>query len=104
MKELRTNKLDALRRQIDEIDARLLDLLNQRAGCTIEVGKAKKELSLPIYDPEREKTIHARLEQLNGGPLSDEAVRRLFERIIDESRHLEKDIVLQHNNTGNEAK
>ena len=87
--------LDNWRRKIDELDKALLQLLNERAQCTVEIGKLKKELSLPIYDPEREKEIFARLETLNRGPLSQQAVRRLFERIIDESRHLEKDVILE---------
>lgn len=81
---------DEWRAKIDAVDQKLLELLNERAGYTLEIGKLKKVAGLPVYDPEREKRIYRRLAELNAGPLSMEAVRRLFERIIDESRRLEK--------------
>ena len=79
------------RRRIDEIDAQILLLLNERARCTVEIGKIKAERGLPIFVPERERDILRSMEQRNPGPLSNAAVRRLFERIIDESRALEKE-------------
>lgn len=85
------------RHEIDKIDKELLELLNKRAQFTIEIGKIKQKLALRVYDPERERVIFARLETLNTGPLSNQAVHRLFERIIDESRHLEKEIMLPGN-------
>jgi chorismate mutase len=78
--------------QIDDLDAKILELLNARAGCALEIGKIKRGLNLKIHDPEREKTIMERLTGLNKGPLTDGGVRRVFERIIDESRKLEKDL------------
>lgn len=77
------------RAHIDAVDLKILHLLNERAGYSLAIGEIKQRRQLPIYMPEREKQIHARLEQLNQGPLSNAAVRRLFERIIDESRCLE---------------
>jgi len=81
--------IDDWRACIDEVDLKILGLLNERANYSLEIGEIKQRLRLPIYVPEREKQIYARLEQLNNGPLSNAAVRRLFERIIDESRRLE---------------
>lgn len=81
------------RKKIDDLDETLLDLLNKRAQYSLEIGKIKKAARMAIYDPTREQEIFMRLEQLNGGPLSQQAVRRLFERIIDESRHIEKEMV-----------
>jgi len=83
--------IDAWRVRIDEVDLKILDLLNERANYSLEIGEIKQRLHLPIYVPEREKQIYARLEQINNGPLSNAAVRRLFERIIDESRRLESE-------------
>lgn len=83
--------IDDWRSRIDELDLKILELLNARARCSLEIGKIKHRLQLPIYMPERERGIYARLEQANRGPLTGEAVRRLFERIIDESRRLEKE-------------
>jgi chorismate mutase len=82
------------RKRIDEIDTKLAELLSERSRCVIEIGKIKREHQLPVYDPEREKQIFERVTQNNRGPLEDEALRRLFERIIDESRRVER-IVLE---------
>ncbi|GBC77807.1 P-protein [bacterium HR08] len=78
------------RRMIDEIDAQLVELLNRRSRCAIEIGKLKRAQNLPVYSPEREREVLERVRRLNRGPLDDEALRRLFERIIDESRRLER--------------
>lgn len=61
-------------------------LLNQRASLAIEIGEVKAAMQLPAYAPEREKEVLANVERWSEGPLSEAAVRRLFERIIDESR------------------
>lgn len=78
------------RRRIDEIDRRLVELLNERSRCAIEIGHMKRSLGLPVYQPDREQEILANVERLNPGPLADTAVRRLFERVIDEARSLER--------------
>jgi chorismate mutase len=78
------------RRRIDEIDRQLVELLNERSRCAIEIGHMKRSLGLPIYQPDREQEILANVERLNPGPLADTAVRRLFERVIDEARSLER--------------
>ena len=82
--------LKIMRQKIDEIDNKLLDLLNERASCAVEVGRIKVTKNLPIYSPEREKQIIDRLLTRNPGPLQEQSIRTLFERIIDESRHLER--------------
>lgn len=81
------------RNEIDGLDEQLVRLLNERAKCAIELGRIKRELGLPIYSPERESEVIAHVTQVNAGPLESEAVRRLFERIIDESRRIERVIV-----------
>src|SRR5688572_19817613 len=78
------------RKRIDEIDAQLAELLCQRSRCVIEIGKIKREQNLPVYDPEREKEIFALVTKNNRGPLENDALRRLFERILDESRRVER--------------
>jgi chorismate mutase len=82
--------MEEWRRKIDAIDDQLLQLLNERAGCALEVGAIKKELGLPVYSAEREMEILARVTASSRGPLEKEALLRLFERIIDESRRLER--------------
>ena len=81
------------RKKIDELDQTLLELLNKRANYSLEIGKIKKAAGMAVYDPKREEQIFLRLAQLNNGPMSDQAARRLFERIIDESRHIEKEMM-----------
>jgi chorismate mutase len=79
-----------LRENIDQVDSVLVKLLNQRAQWALDIGEVKKGAGLPIYQPDREKAVLARVQQLNRGPLGQAAVQRLFERIIDESRRLER--------------
>jgi chorismate mutase-like protein len=83
--------IDHWRERIDEVDMQLLRLLNERARYALEIGEIKHRQKLPIHVPEREKWIYENVQRLNQGPLSNAAVRRLFERIIDESRRLEKE-------------
>jgi len=78
------------RKKIDEIDLELMKLLNERSQCAIEIGKLKHDLNIEIYDPRREEEVIARAWKEANGPLSKQAVKRLFERIIDESRRAER--------------
>src|SRR5438132_14062034 len=84
------SELSRLREAIDRVDEVLVKLLNQRAKYAIEIGEIKGVLSLPIYAPEREKHVLRQVESASEGPLEEDAVRRLFERIIDESRRVER--------------
>jgi len=79
------------RKKIDELDLELVKLLNQRSQCAIEIGKLKHKLDIEIYDPRREEEVIGRVWKEANGPLSKEAVKRLFERIIDESRRAERE-------------
>ena len=83
-------EIDAWRRRIDAIDEQLMGLLNSRSACAVEIGRIKRRLGLPVYSPEREALILDRVMRENPGPLDATAVRRVFERIIDESRRLER--------------
>jgi len=77
------------RHRIDEIDRQILELLNHRAACAIEIGRLKQQQRRAIYSPEREEEVIARALQHNRGPLDERAIRRLFTIIIEESRRLE---------------
>ena len=79
-----------LRLRIDQIDDQLMKLLNSRSACAVEIGRLKRRLGLAVYQPEREKWILDRVERNNPGPLDSGALRRVFERVIDESRRLER--------------
>ena len=78
------------RRKIDEIDQKLVDLLNERSKCAIEIGKIKRAQNLRVHDPDRERQILNRIKESNTGPLDSEGLQRLFERIIDECRQIER--------------
>jgi chorismate mutase len=78
------------RRRIDELDVKLVELLNERSKCALEIGRIKQESSIPLYQPDRETEVLENAERCNHGPLSDAAIRRLFERIIDEARSAER--------------
>jgi chorismate mutase len=79
------------RRRIDEIDRKLVELLNERSRCALEIGRIKQAEHLPLYQPDREREVLENAEKANPGPLSDAAIRRLFERIIDEARSAERE-------------
>jgi chorismate mutase len=83
--------VQSLRRRIDELDELLVRTLSARAACALEVGRQKKLLGLEIYQPSREADVIAHVQGINPGPLDDEAIKRLFERIIDEARRLERE-------------
>jgi chorismate mutase len=83
-------ELDDLRNRIDLLDASLVRLLNARAACALEIGRVKRGMGVPIYQPERESEVLKNVQALNTGPLDQDAIKRLFERIIDEARHLER--------------
>ena len=88
------------RHRIDEIDKKLVELLNARSQCALEIGKLKQAAKIPLYQPDRETEVLANAESNNSGPLTDAAIRRLFERIIDEARAAERDAM--HSSGGTE--
>lgn len=83
-------ELLALRRAIDDVDARLLDLLAERVRIVLRVGEYKRQRTVAVYDPERERRIHDALGRRAPPPLDPGTTRRVFERIIDECRRIEQ--------------
>jgi chorismate mutase-like protein len=86
--------LDDLRHDIDRVDEVLVRLLNERARVACEIGHLKKVQGIEVYQPEREKQVleHVRNVAVEG-PLGPDAIARLFERIIDEARRLERRVI-----------
>ncbi|HEY7498936.1 MAG TPA: chorismate mutase [Vicinamibacterales bacterium] len=82
--------LEEFRKKIDTLDEAIVRLLNARAACALEIGRFKKQAGLAIYQPTREAEVLGHVQSMNPGPLDDGAIRRLFERIIDEARRLER--------------
>jgi chorismate mutase len=83
-------EIDEIRKRIDLLDDELLRIFNERARLALEIGRLKKGLGVPVFDPAREKRIFSRMKEDNPGPLDAGAIVRLFERVVDESRRLER--------------
>lgn len=82
--------LKSLRNEIDAVDEQLVQLLNARSAHALAIGRLKEQLHEPVYQPSREAEVLAHVRSVNKGPLDDNAVTRLFERIIDEARRIER--------------
>lgn len=82
--------LQPWRARIDAIDRAILHLMNERVRCANTIGSIKQRIGLPVYQPGREAEVLQNVVSANTGPLPDAAVRRLFERVIDETRSLER--------------
>jgi chorismate mutase/prephenate dehydratase len=83
--------LSHCRERIDQIDRRLVELLNERTTIVEEIGRIKKEAQLAIYEPKRESQVFDNITSHNRGPLAADGLKRIFERIIDEMRRIQKD-------------
>ena len=83
-------RLAECRKEIDEVDRKILELLNQRTRIVEQIGAVKRECTLPVYEPKREDEVFRNVLEHNRGPLPPDAVRRIFERVIDEMRTLQK--------------
>ncbi|MBI3935085.1 MAG: chorismate mutase [Acidobacteria bacterium] len=81
------------RKKIDAIDRELVRLLNERARCVAEIGKIKHAGGLPIEASGREQTVFENVLQANQGPLDDDALRRVFERIVGEGKDLQRRLI-----------
>ncbi len=103
--------IDELRQRIDQLDERLVELLSERAHCALEIGRLKESLGLEVYQPDREAEVldHVRTHGSHtGSPLEGDAIVRVFERIIDEARRIERATAhnsarLRGNATGGQA-
>ena len=79
------------RLKIDELDRQLVRLINERARCADEIGKLKRNSSLPIYEPDRERIIFENIQRENRGPLTEVQLRQIYERLVDVMRQIQKD-------------
>ena len=84
------HKLEEFRVLIDDVDRRIVALLNERTRVVENIGRVKRQTQMPIYEPKREDQVFANISATNRGPLTEEAVRRIFERIIDEMRMIQR--------------
>jgi chorismate mutase len=82
------------RKKIDEIDCKLVTLLSERARAAVEIGKLKRNTSLPIYEPDRERIVFENVQGANPGPLPGRDLVRIYERIIDVMRNIQKEEIM----------
>ncbi len=91
------------RKKIDELDRKLVDLLNERARAAQQIGLLKRDTNLPIYEPEREKVIFENVRKHNQGPLPDRELVRVYERVIDVMRKLQMEKITPEKGEGAEG-
>jgi len=84
------DRLEELRVSIDDVDRRIVELLNERTNVVEEIGRVKRTAKLPIYEPKREDQVFANISACNSGPIPNPGLRRIFERIIDEMRTIQR--------------
>ena len=85
--------VEALREEIDRLDEVIVRLLDRRARCAYAIGRLKRAHGAPIYEPQREASVIAHVKAVNatlGGPLDEAAIGRLYERIMDEARRIQR--------------
>ena len=83
--------LKQCRERIDDIDARILELLNERAREALAIGVVKRAQGMPIHVPEREESVIRRIADMNTGPLSESAIEAVFREIFAGMRALEEE-------------
>src|ERR1700685_2968903 len=83
------------RKKIDELDRRLVELLSERARAAVEIGRLKRDTSLPIYEPDRERIVFTNVQAANRGPLAGRDLGRVFVSIIDGMRNVKKEKIVR---------
>ncbi|HLK22404.1 MAG TPA: chorismate mutase [Bryobacteraceae bacterium] len=84
------------RKKIDEVDRKLVELLSERARAAVAIGKLKRNTSMPIYEPDRERVVFDNVQDANPGPLPGRDLVRIYERIIDVMRNIQKEEIVPH--------
>jgi chorismate mutase-like protein len=87
------------RRKIDDLDRKLVELLSERARAAVAIGRLKRDTNLPIYEPDRERTVFANVQEANPGPLAGRDLVRIYERIIDVMRNVQKEEIVPKTET-----
>jgi len=84
-------EIDEIRKKIDALDEQFVALLNQRASLVLQIGGIKRLSGLPIYEPAREQEVSRRVTASNHGPLPNEQLLDIYDRIIDVMRSLQRE-------------
>jgi len=95
MSDTPENQLAACRVLIDDVDRRLVALLNERTAIVEKIGRIKKSAQMAVYEPKREDAVYTNIAGANHGPLPEDALKRIFERVIDEMRKVQRDRIVQ---------
>jgi chorismate mutase len=82
------------RKKIDELDRRLVELLSERARAAVAIGRLKRDTNLPVYEPDRERVVFTNVQEANRGPLAGRDLVRIYERIIDVMRNVQKEEIV----------
>ena len=82
------------RKKIDDIDRKLVEILNLRAQAAQEIGRLKRQTDLPVYEPDRERIVLDHVQEWNGGPLHHRHLLQIYERIMDVMRNIQKDEIV----------
>jgi chorismate mutase-like protein len=82
------------RKKIDDLDRRLVELLSERARAAVAIGKLKRNTNMPVYEPDRERIVFANVQDANPGPLPGRDLVRIYERIIDVMRNIQKEEIV----------
>lgn len=85
------------RKKIDEIDQKLVEILNQRAQAAQEIGRLKRKAAMPVYEPDRERIVLTQVQEGNRGPLQHRHLIQIYERIIDVMRNIQKEEIVEEN-------
>jgi chorismate mutase len=87
-------EIEDWRKQIDDLDRKLVALLSERARAAVAIGKLKRDTSMPVYEPDRERVVFANIQEVNPGPLPGRDLIRIYERIIDVMRNIQKEEIV----------
>src|SRR5580658_6464225 len=82
------------RKKIDDVDRKLVALLSERARAAVAIGKLKRDTAMPIYEPDRERIVFENVQEANRGPLLGRDLVRIYERIIDVMRNIQKEEIV----------
>ncbi|MFQ5680434.1 MAG: prephenate dehydratase [Candidatus Omnitrophota bacterium] len=88
--------LENLRSRIDKLDSRIIELLNQRAGISMAIGRIKAKHNRPVYSPDRESKVLSRIRRSNKGPIAASAMEAIYREIMSSSLSLEKGLRISY--------
>ena len=83
-----------LRVTVDELDRKLVDLLNERARVVQSIGRLKRHTSMPIYEPDRERAVYQNVSAVNKGPLREQDLQMIYQAMMAVMREIQSHEIL----------